>query len=117
MIVTAGAARGYVDSRNGHPFWVAPLIAVIVIAGLLAWPQIMYKPQVRTLGFGPAGLETSIRDRHRSYRWSDVATIEDKGDEVIVQLKNLNAFLIPQAAFEDKTTALNQIRQWWKPVS
>lgn len=79
------------------------------------WPQIKYKRSIRTLTIGPEGIDTTIGSKSGKRVWSEVARIEDNGQEIVVTMLNMNAFVIPMRAFSSddyRTQFLRDMVQW-----
>jgi hypothetical protein len=90
-------------------------VAVAVIAALIFFPQIMFKPEVRTLSFDKNGLRTKIGKKNGSVSWQEIESITDSEDTIVILRRNLNAFLVPQRAFQsdqERVSVLNAIRAW-----
>ena len=90
-------------------------VAVAVIASLILFPQIMFKPEVRTLSFDQNGLRTKIGKKSGSVSWQDIESVTDSESTIVISRKNLNAFLVPQRAFQsdqERASVLSAIRAW-----
>ena len=84
---------------------VVEVFAVIGTALALAlYPQLRFKPQVRTLSLLPEGITTSLGAREETYSWRDVGRVTTEGGSVIITFRNLNAFIVPPQAFGGDTT-------------
>lgn len=106
--------HGFVGS-NGWSVARTGLEATLVTIVLLAlWPQIRFKPQVRTLEVDESGFKTSIGKLTGSRRWSQIGTVVDDGDTVVLGLRNGNAMLIPRRAFGglDRQQFVADVRAW-----
>lgn len=91
------------------------VVAVAVIASLILFPQIMFKPEVRTLSFDKNGLRTKIGKKSGSVSWQEIESITDSESTIVISRKNLNAFLVPQRAFQsdqERASVLSEIRAW-----
>jgi hypothetical protein len=101
---------------SGAPAVARGLGASAVLAACFAlYPQLRFKPQVRTLTLLPAELRTTIKGQSKTYPWSDVAAIEEDGGFVIIGLRNLNAFIIPPHAFDgsvERGALIAQCAEW-----
>jgi len=86
---------------------------------LALYPQMRFKSQARTLVISPAGISTSINGRSKEYRWSDVASVLARDDQVYLGFKNLNAFSVPARAFTSAEARLSFIRlcDEWRQAS
>ena len=72
---------------------------LIPILGFVLFPLVKFKPQERTLSVDEEGLTTSIGQLSKSIPWAEIAEAKIAGDELIIQSRNLNAFIIPKRAF------------------
>ncbi|HLK90906.1 MAG TPA: YcxB family protein [Polyangia bacterium] len=115
FLVGFGLFRGSSSSSSAT---VAGLGASVFLAACFAlYPQLRFKPQVRTLTFLPEELRTTIKGQSKTYSWSDVASIEEDGGFVIIALKNLNAFIVPPHAFSDsveRRALVAKCLEWWR---
>ncbi len=75
----------------------ATILCCLVLFPL--WPQIRFKPQVRTLELDESGYRTSIGRINGTRRWSEIRSVHDDGDTIVITSRNGNAMLIPQRAF------------------
>ncbi len=103
LLVVLIAAEFYAASPNAPMligvFLPTLLFAVPAIALMVAYPQIRFKSETRTLTLAAAGLETTIKGRRREYRWADFSSVAQVDDDVVLQTKRMNAFIIPPRAF------------------
>jgi hypothetical protein len=75
----------------------------------------MFKPELRTLSFDQNGLRTKIGKKSGSVSWKEIESITDSEDTIVISRKNLNAFLVPQRAFQsaqERASVLSAIRAW-----
>jgi hypothetical protein len=72
---------------------------LIVVAVLVLYPQVMFKPQTRSLLMDASGLETAIGTLQVKRAWADIRTIVDDGGYVIITGTNGNPFIVPPRAF------------------
>ena len=112
---------GYALASDGH--WPPNfstiiygfLAAAAVIGFFIAFPQLAFKPQVRTLTVSEDGIQTNIGNKSGSVKWNEIRSIEDTNDLKIMVRRNQNAFLIPQRAFQSekkRCTFLEAIQTW-----
>jgi hypothetical protein len=93
-------------SGLGSPFradqFAVAFFACLLLCLLLLplWPQIKFKPSVRTLAIDESGLSTSIGKLSATRTWKEIATIEDNGKEIVIVGRNRNAFIVPMRAFQ-----------------
>lgn len=93
--------------------WVLAFLACVVVLPL--WPQLRFKPSVRTLAVGPNGMRTSIGKLSGEIRWKDVAAIEEDGSEIYIASRQGNALIIPARAFDSDASRrafLDDVRSW-----
>lgn len=91
------------------------IAAFSVVLCLFLFPQLKFKPQVRTIVFDQEGVKTTIGTKSGSIAWEQVREIEDGSDTIVILGKNLNAFLVPSRAFqsdEERSRVLAAIRAW-----
>ncbi len=82
---------------------------------LVLYPQIMFKPQVRTLVFDRNGIRTEIGKKIGTVAWQEIDSINDSEGTIVVSRKNLNAFLVPRRAFQseqERARVLTTIQGW-----
>lgn len=96
-----------------------PIAVIIASAGLfffISFPQIMFKPQERSLIVNEGGIDTQIGRRSGRVQWKEVARIEDTPDTIVItRKKTMNAFVIPRRAFKsenERSDFLSAIRTW-----
>lgn len=101
-VVTTVAAA----SKSGFATRVWLPAALIGFAAILCclvlfplWPQIRFKRQVRTLELDESGYRTSIGRISGARRWSEIRSVNDDGDAVIITTRKGSAMLIPRRAF------------------
>ena len=76
-----------------------------VICGLLSvswlpfFPLLMFKPETRTLEIASDGISTTIGKRLGRRAWSEIRSVSTQGDEIVILVKNGNAFIVPARAF------------------
>jgi hypothetical protein len=95
------------------------LYALLAIAAMeaffIGFPQLAFKPQIRTFTVNETGIETKIGRHSGSVNWSQIKSIEDSQGEIIIARRNGNAFLIPERAFRsqtERTAFLSKINNW-----
>ena len=82
---------------------IVSAIAALPLAAFVAFPMLMFKPETRTLSISSSGIATTIGKRSGNIPWTDIINVREEGDALVIQRRNLNAFVIPMRAF--KTTA------------
>ena len=113
-----------VGSRDGH--WPIAdyrfvldgfLIATAVIIAFVSFPQLMYKPQTRSLTINEDGIRTVIGPRSGKVKWAEVADIETRGEHIVITGRWGNSFLIPSRAFESdghRDSCSATMFSWWQ---
>ena len=86
--------------RVGSWLTCAVVAFPLVVAGFAAFPQIVFKPQERTLEVGSEGWRSKIGRLTGSRAWSEVASIVEDGEAVMIKGTNGNALVVPSRAFE-----------------
>jgi hypothetical protein len=93
---------------------VAVCTAVIMVLFSL-YPQLKFKPQVRWLELDEAGFRTVI-DSHQAERpWSEIRSVREEGDTVVLTTRQNSAMLIPRRAFAggpDRGQFVADITRW-----
>jgi hypothetical protein len=98
-------ALGMAEIRGPGRFsWIETAVAVAVgtaccMVLLPLWPQIKFKPQLRTLKVDQKGFETSIGRLQGVQRWEDIREVHDDGESIVLTTQGGNAMLIPRRAF------------------
>jgi hypothetical protein len=90
--------------------------AGLAVTFMALFPQIKFKPQMRSLTLVSDGISTTIRGETKTFPWSDVAKLEVDGGFFIVTFKSLNAFVIPPTAFKsaaEREELYAECRTWW----
>jgi hypothetical protein len=121
VLIGAAVAIGFAWA-SGFPtssWWstarigVAITLACVVLFPL--WPQIRFKPQVRTLELDVFGYKTSIGRLRGDRRWTEIQSVQDDGDTVVLTTRRGNAMLIPRRAFGDgvdRQQFVADVRAW-----
>lgn len=90
---------------NGYSWRGSAVLGVAVILCCIAllplWPQIRFKPQIRTLEVDESGFRTSIGRLNGSRRWSEIRSVHDEDGTVVITTHNGSAMLIPRRAFDE----------------
>jgi hypothetical protein len=74
-------------------------IGLIPLVYFVIYPQLRFKPSVRTLVVSSSGIETEIERKNVNIPWGDVAAIENECDYIFIERSNGNAFIVPTRAF------------------
>jgi hypothetical protein len=86
--------------RDAAEFVAISVIALIPIVLFALYPMLMFKPQMRVLTVDEDGIATTIgRHKNKSVAWAEIAEVQDNGEAVVIQRRNLNAFIVPTRAF------------------
>jgi hypothetical protein len=91
------------------------VVGAAVVLFLILLPQIMFKPQVRTLVLDRNGVRTKIGKKTANISWQEIESISDTEGTIAISRKNLNAFLVPQRAFQseqERASVLTAVRAW-----
>jgi len=78
------------------------LITAFCVALFSLWPQIRFKPTVRTLTIDADGITTVIGAISGTRRWAEIRSIEQSEGAIVITGVNKNAFVVPERAFPDK---------------
>jgi hypothetical protein len=98
-------------------------LAIAVIAGLavIAWfplhPQLLFKPEERTLRIQPDGIWTTIGAKSGDIPWTAVDRIAVETDCVYIIGTSGNAFGIPTHAFDNDAQRMEFVERataWWR---
>jgi hypothetical protein len=98
--------------RSEHPLQSGAIVSLATITALALTPQFLFKPQRRVLRVGPDGLRTTIGTKSGEFSWRDIARVERDGAYVVVTNRNLNAFIIPVAAFPTAASCESALAEW-----
>lgn len=80
--------------------WAIVLAAASFLPALwIVYPQLRFKPQLRTLVIDESGIKTRIGSRRGSLEWRQVGVVAAVRGAVIIQRKRGNAFVVPARAF------------------
>lgn len=121
MLVGTCIALAIAETRGFASFsWAA--FASTAVAGtalcillLPLWPQIKFKPQMRTLELDEKGYRTQIGRYDVSRLWSEIGRVEDDGETIVLTTRKGNAMLIPRRAFGDlvdRGQVFSDIKKW-----
>ncbi len=69
---------------------------------MLLYPQLKFKPQMRSLRVDEQGIATSVGMLSKVFTWSEIKSMEIENDFIVITRKNLNAFIIPARAFNSE---------------
>jgi len=101
--VAVGVAASLLIYRAPPPNtlgWTIVLVAALFLPALwIVYPQLRFKPQMRTLVIDARGIRTKIGSRSGTIAWSSIGRVAQVGDALIIQRKRGNAFAVPARAF------------------
>jgi hypothetical protein len=112
-LIVSGATHGSLQA--GYWLTCAVVAFPLVVAAFAAFPQIVFKPQERTLEVGSAGWSSKIGRLTGSRAWAEVASIDEEVEAVMIRGTNGNALLVPSRAFESpeqKHQFVRDVRMW-----
>lgn len=118
--VACGAAAAFAAALvNGYAWLPSAVLGcatiLFCITLLPLWPQIRFKPQVRTLEVDESGYRTSIGHLNGSRRWFEIRSVQDSDDAVVITTRNGNTMLIPRRALGegiDRRQFMADIEEW-----
>lgn len=93
------------------------VLTAVVFLFFTAFPQIAFKPQVRTLTVDERGVKTQIGTKSAALTWHEISEIRDDGQMIILLVRKTgNAFLVPERAFSNRAERddfLVVVRDWY----
>jgi hypothetical protein len=110
-VVIANEGPGLSGRAVGEGVFVALILAVL----LFLYPQLRFKPQERVLRLTKGGISTEINGKMEWFKWADVVSINEGGEELILTFRNLNAFVVPISAFvstAERSQCVAECRLW-----
>lgn len=109
FLITAslGALALYGGWPNNAVEWAIVLsIGLLPLAFFALFPMIKFKPHTRTLVVSESGIDTTVGKLSGTVPWEDISCVREDGGKLIIQRRNLNAFIIPERAFETSEARL-----------
>jgi hypothetical protein len=104
LYFVVAALSFYVASRS---ILASALFGLIVVVLMPLYPQLRFKPDVRTLTIDDEGVTTTIGRKSGSVAWRDIDRVsENESGYLVIQRKSGNAFIIPPRAFESEPERL-----------
>jgi len=82
-------------------WFLAAGVSVVPVLLLMLYPQLKFKPQLRTLSLSANGIATWIGKKSANYEWRKFEGVFDLGDCIMLALNNNCAFIVPNRAFSD----------------
>jgi hypothetical protein len=114
--VVAALAAALVNGLDWLSAAVLGIGATLCCSALLPlWPQVRFKPQVRTLEVDESGYRTSIGRINGTRRWFEIQSVYDDGNTVAITTRNGSAMIIPHRAFSegiDRQRFVADIEAW-----
>jgi hypothetical protein len=74
-------------------------LGLLIVLWFIVHPQILFKPQVRTLTLDERGISTTIGRRSGQRRWAEIGAILEEQGTIVIQIRTGNAFIVPDRAF------------------
>jgi hypothetical protein len=74
-------------------------VGSLLIASMVVYPQIMFKPKTRIILMGSDGIETSIGNISARRTWGEMRSVLEEDGSIVLTVKNGNAFIVPARAF------------------
>ena len=116
IIIIAGSLDGHWPIQDYRYLIFGMLVAAGLFIVFVLFPQMMYKPQIRTVSASEAGIQTSIGSKSESVKWAEIKGIETSSEHIVITArKTLSAFLIPRRAFQtedDRARFLEAVQSW-----
>ena len=99
------------------PVYLLTLAVVlpVVIIFFAAWPQVAFKSKERALRVGPDGWSTQIGSISGSRTWSEITSVKENPESLVITSKSGNALVVPLRALPDQSSWLQFVRdaQTW----
>ncbi len=109
IIFVSVAGLSFLARRTGTAVATSPSVVADAVRALgsgcgalmllAVFPLIMFKPQKRVLTTSPSGVDTTIGKMSGQLPWTNVASVRQDGDKIVISNVNGNAFVIPPRAF------------------
>jgi hypothetical protein len=97
VAVTAREKQSTIDAGHFFLIFLVTMLGCVVLLPL--WPQIRFKPSVRTLKIDEKGFETVIGRRSGARSWKEVRSVDESAGAIVITGINDNAFIVPSRAF------------------
>jgi hypothetical protein len=75
------------------------IFALPAIAIMIAYPQIRFKPETRTLTMSAEGLATTIKGKTRKFSWTKFRSVTEADGYLVIETKMMNLLIVPPRAF------------------
>jgi len=106
-----------IGGSTASGFAVGGAASAMVIAFMVVWPQLRYRPEERSLTFDAEGLSFARGSQTGRMAWAQIGSVADADGGVIVTGRNQSAFIVPTRAFggeAEKAAAFNTIRTLYR---
>ena len=121
IILTAGIGLTVWSWHEHKADLFSPLIFTLcAIVLMILYPQLNFKPQLRTLIIDADGIQTTIGKKSGVRSWAEIASIEEVKSAIVVTTRAMNAFIIPDSAFDStdgRADTLMLMRRWHAEAS
>ena len=98
-------AKNVIDVLRGM------IIGIVAVLGMIAFPQIMFKPKERWLFVNENGIKTEIGKIKAHIGWNEISKVEEASQAIVItRRKSGNAFIVPNRAFQ----SLNEREAFYK---
>lgn len=74
------------------------LLGAVLVGAFITYPQIRFKPQVRTLTVDDDGVSRTLGRKSDRRRWREISSIVDDDGYIVMETKG-GAFIVPPRAF------------------
>jgi hypothetical protein len=118
LLVVLIAAEFYAASPKASLVTGVPLPTLIcalpAISLMVAYPQLRFKPETRTVTLTGDGLDTTIKGKSRKYSWGDIRSVTELNDYVILKNRKMIAFIVPPRTFaspDDRDTFADFVKK------
>jgi hypothetical protein len=116
MLAAMSAILHGLDSIDWRSFLKVAISGTVgCVLVLPVWPQLMYKPQLRTLEVDETGYTTAIGSERGRREWWEIHAIEEREGAIVMTTRQENALLIPSRAFrniDDRIRFLADAQRW-----
>ena len=91
----------------------ALLMGLVPLLLLAIYPMMMFKPQRRLLTVTSDGISTTIGKHNKKLDWAEIADVRNSDDALIIQNRNLNAFIVPARTCGEMIVGASMISGIW----
>jgi len=94
---------GHWPPRSSQDVTRGVIVGLVVVIVSMAFPQVMFKPQERTLTVNENGLDTKIGKKEAHIGWNEISRVAETHDTILIIRKRTgNALIIPKRAFRSE---------------